>query len=151
MAIDRKRVVSLYENRYGFTDIGMIFKVSRQYIHQIITGYRSLSTRTNGGVGELLAGKRCAMCGKVAINFHHIDKNAQNNSPLNLLPLCGTCHKIIHVGGNYRIKLKMVWSRSFPYCVRCHSAKHKHTAHGICRSCYRVKQDRKRKYKTYLV
>jgi len=37
--------------------------------------------------------KTCQKCGKAAnLHVHHIDKDVSNNSPENLLTLCGSCH-----------------------------------------------------------
>jgi len=35
---------------------------------------------------------RCAICGCERPQIHHIDENAENNQPENLLPLCPNCH-----------------------------------------------------------
>lgn len=35
---------------------------------------------------------RCAVCGGDRPHIHHIDEDASNNNPLNLLPLCPNCH-----------------------------------------------------------
>ena len=35
---------------------------------------------------------RCAICGEVRPQIHHIDESNANNDPLNLLPLCPNCH-----------------------------------------------------------
>ena len=37
---------------------------------------------------------RCAMCGCDRPHLHHIDEDATNNDPENLLPLCPNCHLI---------------------------------------------------------
>jgi len=35
---------------------------------------------------------RCAICGGENPHLHHIDKNAKNIDPMNLIPLCPNCH-----------------------------------------------------------
>jgi hypothetical protein len=35
---------------------------------------------------------RCAVCAGDRPHIHHIDEDAGNNSPMNLLPLCPNCH-----------------------------------------------------------
>jgi hypothetical protein len=37
---------------------------------------------------------RCATCGRDGPHVHHIDEDPANNDPLNLLPLCPSCHVI---------------------------------------------------------
>ncbi len=34
----------------------------------------------------------CAICGAVNPQLHHVDENSENNTPLNLLPLCPNHH-----------------------------------------------------------
>ncbi|MDB6054582.1 MAG: hypothetical protein JWN25_2105 [Verrucomicrobiales bacterium] len=34
----------------------------------------------------------CAICGRHNPQLHHMDKNPENNEPLNILPLCPNCH-----------------------------------------------------------
>ena len=56
----------------------------------------------------------CSQCGKkkdyntknlkgklrqINIDVHHIDGNKRNNSQQNLIPLCRSCHSLIHRGG----------------------------------------------------
>lgn len=41
--------------------------------------------------------KECIVCGEAKIvDVHHRDRNKNNNSPLNLIPLCPTHHKYCH-------------------------------------------------------
>jgi len=39
---------------------------------------------------------KCSHCNKLAKLLHHFDKNTQNNSSKNLIPLCRSCHTILH-------------------------------------------------------
>lgn len=42
-------------------------------------------------------GHECDACGSVEnIQVHHIDENRENNDLDNLVPLCASCHKILH-------------------------------------------------------
>lgn len=42
--------------------------------------------------------RECVICGaKEGLHIHHKDKNPQNNSPENLVVLCGVCHKKAHM------------------------------------------------------
>jgi len=45
----------------------------------------------------------CRICGVDAVegslNVHHIDYNRSHNEPKNLVTLCATCHKDIHLEG----------------------------------------------------
>ena len=35
---------------------------------------------------------RCAVCSRDRPHIHHIDEDRENNDPLNLIPLCPSCH-----------------------------------------------------------
>lgn len=35
---------------------------------------------------------RCAKCGSESPQLHHMDENHNNNSPMNIIPLCPNCH-----------------------------------------------------------
>jgi len=41
--------------------------------------------------------KVCALCGDTYPDLHHIDEDPSNNDPLNLIPLCGNCHRQQHI------------------------------------------------------
>ena len=42
----------------------------------------------------------CAICQKeISTEIHHINRNTQDNSHDNLIPLCKGCHKLAHKNG----------------------------------------------------
>jgi len=45
---------------------------------------------------EVLLPAKCKSCGEDATLLHHIDGNKKNNSIDNLMPLCSSCHTILH-------------------------------------------------------
>ena len=49
-------------------------------------------------------GHICQLCGEPEKskqhNVHHIDKNKLNSDPFNLVSLCDSCHRRVHVGVN---------------------------------------------------
>lgn len=45
---------------------------------------------------KILLPAKCGLCGKKAILLHHRDKNKKNNKMDNLMPLCASCHSILH-------------------------------------------------------
>lgn len=81
--------------------IGKLFKVSRQRVHQIVSGYVNPSNRVHW-LNEFFEAilKRdnhiCQKCEKGAILIHHIDKDNSNNNPSNLVALCNSCHLDLH-------------------------------------------------------
>lgn len=51
----------------------------------------------------------CATCGESAgTQVHHIDENPGNNDPLNLIPLCPTCHDIRIHGPSSQVTREML-------------------------------------------
>ena len=52
-------------------------------------------------VQETSKGKRCRICGRSAVCYHHIvrrDDNMCRYDPVNLMPVCKHCHDEIHNG-----------------------------------------------------
>lgn len=54
-------------------------------------------------------GERCVLCGDTEnLNFHHVDLDATNNNPMNVVRLCSACHKKAHaeeIAGTYELNL----------------------------------------------
>ncbi len=52
-------------------------------------------------------GYRCQVCNKQAIDLHlhHLDKNPYSNEIFNFLPVCITCHRLIHKGMSIEITI----------------------------------------------
>lgn len=55
-------------------------------------------------LGFSIHGNLCELCGGEAILIHHKDENRQNNDPMNLQPLCRSCHQKTHLG-----KCRLEW------------------------------------------
>lgn len=65
-------------------------KLSNQYNNRIYKNSKELAL--------FIHEYRCAVCGCVSLSnhVHHIDRNNQNNSLLNLAVVCAEHHKMIH-------------------------------------------------------
>lgn len=49
--------------------------------------------------------KKCIVCGESdAVDVHHLDRNRENNSPENLIPLCPTHHAYCHRNLYFKIE-----------------------------------------------
>ena len=87
----------LYDSGLKMSEIARLLNVSRQYIHQQITDYKSFSDSglTYAKFPRLSIGK-CEKCKTRAKAAHHIDGDSRNNDIKNLMPLCRICHILIH-------------------------------------------------------
>lgn len=104
--IDRTELQKVYLEKKSYVETGKIFGVSRQRVHQLITGYKTLSasyspSRKKGKWGfaktlKELYLKPCKNCGGETKAIHHKDGHSSNNNLDNLIPVCTSCHYSIH-------------------------------------------------------
>jgi len=61
--------------------------------------YNNTDFRTVRGFVFYICDNKCAVheCLNLASDAHHIDKNALNNHPFNVMPLCKEHHKLAHI------------------------------------------------------
>jgi hypothetical protein len=105
-----KQMKQLKEKGFSYGSISKLFNISRQRVHQLISGYIS-PDKQNKGLNKLFEfiferdNKECQICGRVFktiiksknnLLIHHIDKNWNNNNPNNLICLCNNCHLRLH-------------------------------------------------------
>ena len=62
---------------------------------------KRLCIKSRGTAREVIDGLEgrdvCMNCGSQGgIEVHHIDGDWLNNHPLNLIPICHSCHRIVH-------------------------------------------------------
>ena len=101
-----KEMKLLREEGWSYKRIGEVFGVSRQYVHQQLSGYGKLlqNLRTENGWYKAMNsailerdGFKCRNCGgDKHLLVHHIDKNDNHNSLENLMTMCSTCHLKLH-------------------------------------------------------
>lgn len=90
--------------------IGKLFGVSRQRVHQNTSGYQRLnhSGRHKNGWYAVLKSQvyerdhhTCQHCSSTeSLIVHHIDNDDNNNEVGNLLTLCKSCHLVLHAPQN---------------------------------------------------
>ena len=114
--IRRQRMISLRKQGLSYQDIGNIFGISRQRVHQITSGYDDINSslnhignRPNTRCNYLkhlrnLTCQRynntCQRCGaKYRLILHHLDGDDRNNDPNNLIVVCRSCHQNLHYLG----------------------------------------------------
>lgn len=97
-------MIELREKGYTYSKIGKLFGLSRQRVHQILSGYDKLNgcdwyNKLKQSV--LDRDKSCQKCGSAEnLVVHHIDGNDRNNSLGNLITLCHSCHGGLHAASN---------------------------------------------------
>ena len=102
----KKQMKQLKEKGLSYGSIGKLFDISRQRVHQLISGYVNTDKRKRNKNKELNKlfesvferdNNECQICeGKDTLIIHHIDKNWRNNISNNLVCLCNICHLNLH-------------------------------------------------------
>lgn len=92
----------------SYESVGELFNISRQRVHQLISGYITPHERNDAPLKYkwltqlyISISERdnwaCQKCGsKAELLIHHIDKDWSNMNPTNLVCLCGKCHLCLH-------------------------------------------------------
>lgn len=117
--MDKDIIRSAYEKVGNYTAVAREFGLSKQRVHQIVTGYRSASVKVLGAkkYRQLMSITKCQLCNKKrAKETHHIDKDSRNNSIENLIRVCGSCHTLTH-----RIERRQLAPKSCNSCGRLFS------------------------------
>lgn len=102
-----KQMKQLRKKRLSYGTIGKLFGISRQRVHQLISGYvppvnrrKIIKYRWLNKLFDAIFERdnyKCQSCNKEkATLVHHIDKNNFNNDPTNLVSLCNKCHLALH-------------------------------------------------------
>ena len=102
----RENMIRLKKQGYSYAVIGALYGLSRQRVHQLISGYaRNLKrlNRKNGYYWHIhnaiiqRDGNKCQKCGSNKyLIVHHIDGDNTNNEFMNLITLCNKCHLDLH-------------------------------------------------------
>lgn len=128
----KEEIHKLHQEGLGYSEIASNFNISRQRVHQIITGYRTISPLK---WKMKLLSEGCKKCSGKAMNIHHIDKNSHNNEITNLMPLCIKCHKKIHI-----IKVNEPLDPTYwiTHCVWCRYVikENNRAMSGCCIKCF---------------
>jgi 5-methylcytosine-specific restriction endonuclease McrA len=106
MNTDKKNMIRLKQQGYSYQAIGALYGLSRQRVHQIISGYQQIHDdlkERNGRYRQIHASvikrdnNKCQKCGIDGnLLVHHIDGNDRNNRFANLITLCSNCHLALH-------------------------------------------------------
>jgi len=101
-----ERMQELKNKGLSYQAIGLVFGISRQRVHQLISGYdkpRKSGQHPNGWYTKIKLSvlvrddMKCQKCGETdSLTIHHIDGDDRNNDIPNLLTLCNNCHLDLH-------------------------------------------------------
>ena len=103
--MDKEKLIELRQKGLSYQQIGQLFGVSRQRIHQILSGYGELLKQLNHKGRYhfqheyilLRDGSKCQKCDNTEhLLVHHIDGSDRNNKDGNLITLCYPCHAELH-------------------------------------------------------
>jgi predicted transcriptional regulator len=103
-----KQIEQLRAKGLSYGNIANLLGISRQRIHQILSGYDLLLQNsvgaTNGWYTQLKDAvlqrdfHQCQLCKSTeSLVIHHLDHNDRNNNFSNLITLCHSCHGTLHV------------------------------------------------------
>jgi hypothetical protein len=101
-----ENMARLKELGYSYAAIGALYGVSRQRVHQLISGYyrNCASLKHENGwyrrIHNMVIKRDSGKCQKCAeeknLVVHHLDGNVNNNKFSNLITLCNQCHLNLH-------------------------------------------------------
>lgn len=130
--MNKTNMQQLRTQGYTFKQIGGLYNLSKQRIHQILSGYKNNLRKSHTGMRNAVFARDSHKCQKCdsANNLiaHHIDKNSSNNIYNNLITLCSSCHRDIHSNGINNICSKCKISSKEPGCTYCR----------VCRKAYNL-------------
>ena len=98
-----QRVKELRDAGLTFQQIGNLLGFSRQYAHQLASGYHPMNVRaglrrTLNLIIKTRDDNHCQFCGSLdSLILHHIDRNTKNNKSYNLTTMCQSCHRYLHL------------------------------------------------------
>jgi len=108
---DKQNMIRLNKQGYSYGAIASLYGLSRQRIHQIISGYGKNNNALHHSHTEYYNlhssvlerdNHTCQKCGsKTNLVVHHIDGDDNNNIFNNLITLCNTCHLNLHRPKNH--------------------------------------------------
>lgn len=93
----KDEIIKLRLQKKTYAEIGKKFGLSRQRIHQIISGYKS-GGRTPNYKKIKKDNDKCFICRRkmIKLYIHHLDGDTKNDEKKNLFLVCHPCHKNLH-------------------------------------------------------
>jgi len=134
-----ENMMRLRQQGFSYGRIASLYGISRQRVHQIISGYSKNNhrlQRKNGTYWRLYNAvldrdeHKCQKCGDDGkLIVHHIDGNDNNNVLNNLITLCNKCHLSLHRPPKTKIYLcmdcgKPLQDKNRKRCWDCFSKSH---------------------------
>lgn len=94
-------IKSLYSQKWSYASIGRLFKIKRQRVHQIVTGYSTSAIEIkplnlSEWIDYLKKSKDCEICNQEKeVSVYYIDSNERNNAATNILNVCEDCRETL--------------------------------------------------------
>lgn len=138
----RQDIIDSYREIGSFTKVALIFGLSKQRIHQIVTNYNFTGRghKRSRKIAKLYDNLgNCIDCGKKAKVLHHIDFINEHDDLFNLAPLCNKCHTKRHLEHNEKVF-------GDEKCIVCGDilVRDKRVNDKICVACYQYKKNHER-------
>jgi len=106
--LERNEAMKRLRNKgLSYTSIATLFKISKQRVHQIVSGYQAINNARGRNFewwGSLCRAvfdrddNQCQLCqSRDKLLIHHIDSDDRNNALDNLISLCFRCHCKLHL------------------------------------------------------
>lgn len=107
---EKDNMLRLRGQGYSYGAIGALYGISRQRIHQVLSGYGSNNKGLKGNgwyrhIQEVVFQRDDHTCQKCAsrdnLLAHHINGDDNDNALVNLITLCSNCHLALHRPAHY--------------------------------------------------
>lgn len=128
------QINTLYKEMNSYSKVARFLGISKQRVHQAVSGYKNTGRRGRSKKYEDL-NSFCMLCLKNSMkNLHHIDGDNKNDSIDNLLPVCTKCHGEIHKAlGSIK---KMEKGHIYKKLCLCCGVDGEQRYYGYCGPCF---------------
>lgn len=136
--IDKQKIKELYndptsEYYHYQVKIARDFGVSRQRIHQLVTGYKTLGSNLTKKTKKAWK-PICTRCNtQPSVAIHHLDGDHKNNDVSNLRAVCSKCHGQYHRGGRHLTRFTSAPCKGCERILGVNGLRH--MGNGFCTRC----------------
>lgn len=124
--ITKEEVDRLYYRVHNYSEVARILGVTKQRVHQVAKGYRTIS-RNDFYLKHLKP--ICEECkSQNSTELHHVDGTTTNNTARNLKSVCKRCHM--------KLDVLRRWGKRCKRCKQMFFKQIKHYCKGMCKLCF---------------